>query len=1330
MQPGLVILIVNRRDYHWFETLRQHLKIYSDRDTFRTWEQTRDIPPGEKIDDAVEKAFSGAQAIVLLVSADFLATEFTPKTTLSNQIGAAAGHVPIFWVPLSACSHDATEVREYTPLWDPKQPIDTLDKSRVAKAFTEICEKIKQALTAKTAVHYQGRGTDDDARRSELPSDKWTQATLQGRLWETIDDRERIRWQKSVRGIVESCRTVWDKNSMIGDPWRDEELAMRISQNIANLALQAKPGLELTPPEIAALSIVPFIYEAALAAGAYFMADGHPQEVEPEHEFINNPRRALEREHQTRVPLVHKAKRLREQDHAGDYRALMMWMMHTCVTRDPRLWTHAPLGRFPEGVVMAIEAARRSGAPQAAIFTWARVEELARYVFADPDRVTRGGIATEERIAGVGRIRTRMLGLLVCLASWMAMDVRKFPELLVEHLGLSDPITPQDVLEALRRMRWGSVEDGGGTAVLHAECRHPAIDYGLREGVERADVCLARIRERASRPESGLDELLGLPVRLTAEQVVPAHEGLTYELPHVRLELAHDEIKALLMGEALYGDPALAIRELYQNALDACRYRAAREKCIEQTGNGVRVDESWTGRIDFKQDVGPGGRPYVECVDNGVGMEITDIVGCFARAGRKFHEMPEFVDEQADWQSLKPPIELFPNSQFGIGVFSYFMLADEIEVETCRFRRDGTRGPSILVTIAGSGSLFRIVRRPAEKAGTRIRLYLNSTNVRGEYGREEPLVCAKILRRFLRVAEFLTSCTSAEGEPVLWIPDALQTDDDKYHRRGQSVHPLVKGRLWCSNVPAVLADGLVTNSQAYEFLVVNLCKEQRPRLTVDRKSVLSHDERWIAEQIESCWEEIKKWTGLSMQALWWLRKTFPDTATKLIDSLIREQAEILWDESGTRFRVRIDKIQFHPEDEQIMQWAQDPDDDLGDVPEQERRDHDHGRRQRPMLPLGMILDRVRIWVDAGAKVDLRLIAELSKHPVRSDSPLLGPDGNLIAAAIKRFGERSQFELKHMIGVPEMYAMHLVWLAFEQKRSICDVHDALQRYASFGVACPKLISTQLARVDFVPSAGDLVLLSEDAESKEPRRMPEFQVFEFLFIAMRLGFTIPVMLERLSLYAVFGVKPPRLDSERLVALLQLVKEHRGLFEGLWKRQRSGGYVGGLLLLRLSQESGRTVREVGMLLRRVNVLREQYPSLSDEIPAEDELNEMEQCFYRSPEPGSALCALVVSQGQFHELEVAHRFGTLTGKWGRRCAKQALIQVRVDDVDLRILETLLQINRYGRSEDVVLPEDIRYVAQCLNLPHLQIIERINRFAPLGITLKVGWLWWWRLVS
>src|SRR5262249_14152197 len=160
---------------------------------------------------------------------------------------------------------------------------------------------------------------------------------------------------------------------------------------------------------------------------------------------------------------------------------------------------------------------------------------------------------------------------------------------------------------------------------------------------------------------------------------------------------------------------------------------------------------------------------YIECEDNGVGMGLREIEGCFAKAGRRFHDMPEFLEEQTEWLRVKPEVRLHPNSQFGIGVFSYFMIADEIEIETCRFHRDGSPGHFVRVHISGSGSLFRVsAGGRGRSTGTRVRLYLGSTTYKQDGWRKKPISCLDTLDEVLHIAEYRTSCSQPDGRLRVW----------------------------------------------------------------------------------------------------------------------------------------------------------------------------------------------------------------------------------------------------------------------------------------------------------------------------------------------------------------------------------------------------------------------------------------------------------------------------------------------------------------------------------------------------------------------------------
>jgi hypothetical protein len=119
------------------------------------------------------------------------------------------------------------------------------------------------------------------------------------------------------------------------------------------------------------------------------------------------------------------------------------------------------------------------------------------------------------------------------------------------------------------------------------------------------------------------------------------------------------------MGTSLYNDKTVALRELLQNSIDACRCRKAREAGYE-------------GKISYKlvkehTDEGEVRKIIVE--DNGVGMDDYVIEKYFMRIGKSYYQSRDFKKEG---------ILFSPISVFGIGILSCFMMADKIDVETLK----------------------------------------------------------------------------------------------------------------------------------------------------------------------------------------------------------------------------------------------------------------------------------------------------------------------------------------------------------------------------------------------------------------------------------------------------------------------------------------------------------------------------------------------------------------------------------------------------------------------------------------------------------------------
>lgn len=188
--------------------------------------------------------------------------------------------------------------------------------------------------------------------------------------------------------------------------------------------------------------------------------------------------------------------------------------------------------------------------------------------------------------------------------------------------------------------------------------------------------------------------------------------------PDLKFILNPNKIIQLLMGEQLYSDPYTCLRELYQNALDACR-------CVipmrEHYGEN---NPQCTIEFGVKED--DGGR-YLYCLDNGKGMSKHIIEHFFLNIGSSYYKSKEFYTQWA-----KDKAGFTPTSQFGIGILSCFMLGTRLEVLTQEYKgKDGL----IYFGVDGPQEMFyywRNERIPDEdkeifsrrQSGTLVKVYL------------------------------------------------------------------------------------------------------------------------------------------------------------------------------------------------------------------------------------------------------------------------------------------------------------------------------------------------------------------------------------------------------------------------------------------------------------------------------------------------------------------------------------------------------------------------------------------------------------------------------
>lgn len=686
----------------------------------------------------------------------------------------------------------------------------------------------------------------------------WRESAVDNPLWKRVaGDADLERLKECVQGLAAGCAaTVHLAQQRLPDPWADDDFPVRLLRD--RLPLLLGEGATLSPVEAAALVAAPFLHEAAWARRLSEAAEVRPLITRQRAEG-DALRRHYEQVVEHYPQIAEKLSRWWQGDRDAA-QSVALWLVHRWIGErfetdeepvpsvDAAQLAHALLGGDAAGrggeltdALCAVAGGLSLGEPPQA-------PEALKVRLPDDDRHQ--------------ELRIRPLAALLRLAACLAVDVRNLPDVVAEHLAVSDPVLPQDVVHAARSAVW---ESDGTDLHLDAVCHHPAVHAALCGTAEQADEIATDLRA-AARAASGRDaELLAaLPARVTDRRVRPAEERgrKAYDVPLLSFHLAQTEVRGLLMGKQLYDDePQLALREMYQNAMDACRYRAMRWRYLRGRG---REPHAWTGRISFTQGEDERGR-YVECRDNGVGMSVDQLKNTFTQAGRRFEQTRAFRREQADWLRHDRSLRLYPNSRFGIGVFSYFMLADEMTIVTRPVDPDGIPARKALrVVIPSSGSLFRIQEHDdttedgLPEGGTRVRLYLNESAPAG-------LSCVATLGQLVRVSEFALSARDGAGRELFREAGALATS-------GSSVEAVPGVLWWVEGKGAVLCDGVATDQAPFGY-VLNLTGAHAGMLSVNRKKLQSYDSSWEAEQWRAGASALADWSELRLSWLWRLEHT-------------------------------------------------------------------------------------------------------------------------------------------------------------------------------------------------------------------------------------------------------------------------------------------------------------------------------------------------------------------------------------------------------------------------------------------------------------------------
>lgn len=220
-----------------------------------------------------------------------------------------------------------------------------------------------------------------------------------------------------------------------------------------------------------------------------------------------------------------------------------------------------------------------------------------------------------------------------------------------------------------------------------------------------------------------------------------------------------------LMVHSVYSNKDIFLRELISNAADACeklRYLAIDTPDLNKDDPDFKIVLA----LDEKENI-------LSVSDNGIGMSSDELIsnlGTIARSGTK--AFMESLSEKSDGSSLI--------GQFGVGFYSAFMVADKVEVYSCKA---GTKKTHVWTSDGEGTFTIDAMDMPKAKHGTMVRLHLS------EDGKDYASIS--------KIEEIVRSYSSHVPVPIhMTGKETVKDDDDK--ETEQSFDRLLSdgGALW------------------------------------------------------------------------------------------------------------------------------------------------------------------------------------------------------------------------------------------------------------------------------------------------------------------------------------------------------------------------------------------------------------------------------------------------------------------------------------------------------------------------------------------------------
>ena len=230
----------------------------------------------------------------------------------------------------------------------------------------------------------------------------------------------------------------------------------------------------------------------------------------------------------------------------------------------------------------------------------------------------------------------------------------------------------------------------------------------------------------------------------------------------------------------VYSDHDIFIRELVSNGCDAI----TKYKKLDMMGE-CELPDDYKGKI---QVIVNSEEKTLKFIDNGIGMTAEEVEEYITQIA--FSGATQFLEKYKDKTTEDEMI-----GHFGLGFYSAFMVADEVQIDTLSYKE----GAAAVHWVSEGGTEYEMQEGNRTEVGTEITLYLNEDSLAfaNEYRAREVLekYCS-----FMPVEIFLSKANAEPEYETIDEADVLDTDEVVEHiteepKEGEEGEPKQKVKI-------------------------------------------------------------------------------------------------------------------------------------------------------------------------------------------------------------------------------------------------------------------------------------------------------------------------------------------------------------------------------------------------------------------------------------------------------------------------------------------------------------------------------------------------------